>query len=113
MSLLFYQGGGSPEGEVIATISPQVAQSLPLHDTIQALNLTALFPSEQVPVRVLLHQYDAVFSTHEGDVERTDFLFESEFLAEVPACQRFGCTPRSEHEVVKAQICQLHDSQVT
>lgn len=92
----------------VRVVSSQARLEAPLPNSVQAVDSSALPPSEQDRVWALLRQCEDVFSTHDGDLVCTDLItHEITLQDEVPVCQRFMRIPPSEYEAGKAHIRQL------
>lgn len=95
-----------------ATMASQSAHPT-MPDQIEALDLSALPPSEQDQVKSLLRRYESVFSAHDGDLGCTDLItHDIPLLDDIPVRQRYRRIPPSEYEVVKEHINQLLEAQI-
>lgn len=60
---------------VSATVGSQSSQTgSTVPEQIESIDLTVLRPSDQVQVRMLLQNYQLVFSAHDGDLGCTNLL---------------------------------------
>lgn len=102
-----------PSGEQIVTIAMQSVKENPLPSAIDALDLSTLTAQDQERVRSLLHGYQSVFSSHDGDLGCTNLIaHEIPLLDETPVRQRYRRIPPSEYDTVKAHVQQLLESKV-
>ncbi|XP_059360625.1 uncharacterized protein LOC132098573 [Carassius carassius] len=107
---------GLPSGLTeVSSVTARVAScdASVILESLDSVDLGGLSVEEQEQVRVLLHEYQNVFSIHEGDLGCTNLLsHEIPLTDDVPVRQRYRRIPPSEYEVVKTHISQLLNSQV-
>ncbi len=84
-----------------------------MQEWIDAVDLSSVAEEDQNKVRALLHKYQAVFSTCEGDLGCTEVIsHDIALLDKVPIRQRYRRIPPSEYDVVRAHINKLLETQV-
>lgn len=102
----------TPDGKVV-TMATQSAKEDPLSAAIEAIDLSTLTTQDQERVRSLLHNFESVFSSHDGDLGCTDLMaHQIPLLDETPVRQRYRRIPPSEYDSVKAHIQQLLENKV-
>ncbi len=101
-----------PLSGTVCSIGSQVGVPA-VQEWIDAVDLSSVAEEDQNKVRALLHKYQAVFSTCEGDLGCTELIsHDIPPLDEVPIRQRYRRIPPSEYDVVRAHINQLLETQV-
>lgn len=104
--------GVTEERSITATLSAQTAAPS-VQNSLGSIDLSTLTDSDQANVKSLLHRYQSVFSTHDGDLGCTNLIsHDIPLLDDIPVRQRYRRIPPSEYGAVKAHINQLLESQV-
>lgn len=100
-----------PSGEQTVTMSTHTVKENPVLSAIESLDLSTLVTQDQERVWSLLHSYESVFSSHDGDLGCTNLIaHEIPLLDETPVRHRYRHVPPSEYDTVNVQ--QLLESKV-